>query len=158
MTGPNQKDITDMLRDYRVEDLDDLMATWAAASKIAHPFLSDEFQQKVGLDIANVYLPVTENWVWETDGRLVGFVSLFGNEIGGLFVDPSYQRQGIGKALVDHVANEREELEVEVFKDNAIGRAFYAKYGFVLKGESVHEESGFDLIRLSHSNGSAVAQ
>ncbi|MEO1983299.1 MAG: GNAT family N-acetyltransferase, partial [Fuerstiella sp.] len=146
-----------MLRNYRAEDQDELMATWAAASKIAHPFLSDEFQQKVGHDIANVYLPVTENWVWEADGRVVGFVSLYRNEIGGLFVDPSFQRQGIGKALVDYVGNEREQLEVEVFKDNVIGRAFYAKYGFVLKEESVHEETGFDLLRLSFCRGSTEA-
>ena len=142
-----------MLRAYRVEDLDDLMATWAAASKIAHPFLTDEFQQNVGHDIANVYLPVTENWVWESDGHVVGFVSLLGNEIGGLFVDPKFQRQGIGKALVDHAGMERTQLDVEVFKDNAIGCVFYARHSFVVTEEKVHEETGFQLLRLSRPGG-----
>lgn len=142
-----------MLRGYRPEDRDYLMATWAAASKIAHPFLSEEFQQKVGHDIANVYLPVTENWVWETDGHVVGFVSLFGNEIGGLFVNPKFQRQGIGKALVDHAGKERKKLDVEVFKGNVIGCAFYARHGFLVTEEKVHEETGFKLLRLSRPGG-----
>ncbi len=32
-----------MLREYEPNDLEDLRSTWAAASAVAHPFLSDEF-------------------------------------------------------------------------------------------------------------------
>lgn len=40
------------------------------------------------------------------------------------------------------------DLEVDVFKDNQVGRAFYEKVGFVFVEKKVHEETGFDLLRL----------
>ncbi len=137
-----------MIRKYQPADLDDYMTTWESASAVAHPFLTDAFQAKTRSDIINVFLPITENWVWDADGRVVGFVSMMGNEIGGLFVRPERQRQGIGRALVDHVREKHEHLEVEVFLDNVIGRAFYAKYGFLQTEAKLHEETGLELIRL----------
>ena len=89
-----------MIRDYRESDLEEYMAVWDAASAQAHPFLTDEFVADLRDKVANVYLPVTENWVWEADGHVVGFIALMGNEIGGLFVDPNHSRTGIGKAPI----------------------------------------------------------
>ena len=84
----------------------------------------------------------------EDDGRVVGFVALIGNEVGAIFVHPSHQRKGIGHGLMDKAKEVREELEVEVFVKNTIGRAFYAKYGFEPVAEKVHDKTGFDLLRL----------
>ena len=137
-----------VLRKYRTEDLEDVLTAWETASAVAHPFLSSEFQAKARHEIANVYLPITETWVWETDERVVGFLSLLGNEIGGFFVTPKYHGMGIGRSLMDHARELRAELEVEVFKANAIGRAFYEKYGFELIQERIHDETGLDLLRL----------
>ena len=137
-----------MIRKYLKKDLEDVLMVWAEASASVHPFLSDEFVAKARQEIRDVYLPVTETWVWEAQDRVVGFVALIGNEIGGLFVDPKFHRLGIGRALMDQARGLREELEVEVFKANKIGRAFYAKYGFVLIEEKAHDETGFDVMRL----------
>lgn len=137
-----------MIRKYRPEDLEDLLGVWEAASAVAHPFLSAEFIEQERHNIPNLYIPNTETWIWEADGRVVGFIALMGNEIGAVFVAPSVQRRGIGHSLVDHAKKQRDELEVEVFKLNAIGRAFYAKYGFVQINESIHEETGCELLRL----------
>jgi putative acetyltransferase len=137
-----------MIREYRPSDLDDLLRTWAAASAVAHSFLSKEFLERERRSIPNVYLPNAETWIWEADGHVVGFISLLGNEVGAIFVDPRFHGAGIGRALMDRARAARGELEVEVFKDNAIGRAFYARYGFEPLHEKVHEETGFDLLRL----------
>ncbi|MCL4266260.1 MAG: hypothetical protein KJ069_23845 [Anaerolineae bacterium] len=40
------------------------------------------------------------------------------------------------------------DLEVEVFQANLIGRRFYARYGFQLWGETIHEETGNKMLRL----------
>ena len=137
-----------MIRRYRPEDLEDVVAVWAAASAVAHPFLSAEFLAVERDNIANVYLPNAETWVWESDGPVVGFISLLGNEVGAIFVDPKFHRAGIGRALMDHARKSRKELEVEVFTRNAIGRAFYAKYGFELLQKKVHHQTGLELMRL----------
>jgi len=99
-------------------------------------------------NIRHVYLPAAETWIWESDGRVVGFISLLESEVGGLFVDPDFQRAGIGQALVDHARGLRGALEVEVFEKNGMARAFYEKLGFEVMHHKVHNETGLELIRL----------
>lgn len=139
---------TYMIRPYTPKDLDELLTAWAAASEIAHPFLSDEFLASERENIPNLYLPNAETWVFEAEGTVVGFIALIGNEVGAIFVHPSHQKLGIGQQLMDKVKDLRGELEVEVFAANSIGRAFYAKYGFVLIQEKVHEPTGQGVLRL----------
>lgn len=137
-----------MLRRYEQTDLAQLLDVWAAATAIAHPFLSNEYLENELDRIPEVYLPNADTWVWEMKRRVVGFLALIGNEIGGLFVHPNYQRNGIGSALVDHARYQYGELEVEVFKENAIGRAFYETYGFELMWEGYHESTGCSILRM----------
>lgn len=137
-----------MIRQYQDRDLDDLLAAWASASEVAHPFLTQEFLDLERENIPNLYLPNAETWVFEDEGRVVGFVALLGNEVGAIFVHPSHQRRGVGRQLMETARELRGELFVEVFKANTIGRAFYAKYGFEIVAEKVHEQTGFDLLRL----------
>ncbi|MCW5516013.1 GNAT family N-acetyltransferase [Muriicola sp. Z0-33] len=96
----------------------------------------------------NMYIPGSDTWVYEMDNQVAGFISMIGNEIGGLFVLPGYHSQGIGSALVSFVSDFNKELEVEVFKKNRIGRSFYDKIGFNLKNDYFHEQSGERVLRL----------
>jgi putative acetyltransferase len=136
-----------VIRPYQAADLEDVLDVWAAASVVAHPFLSPDFLAEERLNIGNVHLPAADTWVWESDGTVIGFIALLQNEVGAIFVDPGFHGIGIGRALMDHAWRLRQDLEVEVFADNAIGRAFYARYGFEVMHTSVHE-TGFDVIRL----------
>ena len=137
-----------MIREYKEQDLDDLLSVWATASEIAHPFLTKEFLALERENIPKVYLPKAETWVSEEDGCVIGFISLLGNEVGAIFVHPKYHRKGIGRELMNKARELRGELYVEVFAANTIGRKFYAKYGFELIEEKVHEQTGLELIRL----------
>ena len=139
---------TTVIRTYRPADCEELLEVWAAASAVAHPFLDESFLEEERWNIRNVYLPKTETWVWEADGQVVGFIALLGNEVGAIFVDPRFHGTGIGRALMDHARTLHGELEVEVFKENAIGRAFYDRYGFVPMMEKVHEPTGQEVLRL----------
>ena len=137
-----------MIRKYNEQDLDELLAAWEAASEVAHPFLTKEFLASERKNIPSLYLPNAETWVFEADGRVVGFIALIGNEVGAIFVQPSHHGEGIGRGLMDKAREVRDELEVEVFKANMIGRAFYAKYGFEPVEEKVHDKTGLDVLRL----------
>ena len=97
------------------------------------------------------YIPGSETWVYEKKGKIMGFISMMGNEIGGLFVDPDYQSKGIGTQLVDFVREFHKTLEVEVFEDNVIGRPFYDSYGFKVLKKFVHSETNQILIRMTLS-------
>jgi putative acetyltransferase len=131
-----------MIRKYKTEDTDALVSVWEKGNALAHPFLSEEFVAQVAKDMRNIYLPKAETWVLEDDEQAVGFIALLESEIGGLFLDPSLIGKGYGKKLVDHAFALKGPLRVEVFKENAIGRPFYERYGFVFEEEYLHEPSG----------------
>jgi putative acetyltransferase len=57
------KDTSDVIRRYKDRDLNDLLTAWAAASEIAHPFLSEEFLASERENIPNLYLANAETWL-----------------------------------------------------------------------------------------------
>jgi len=137
-----------MIRPYSTDDLDDVLDAWYLASLEAHPFLDKDFFEMERTLISGQFLPASESWVFEIHGRVVGSISLLDNEVGGIFVTPAHQNQGIGRALMDHVAATRPCLELEVFEANAIGRRFYDAYGFRAVSEDSCEATGHPVIRL----------
>ncbi|MEM8672864.1 MAG: GNAT family N-acetyltransferase [Cyanobacteria bacterium P01_G01_bin.67] len=136
------------IRQYTDDDLKAVISSWENASKVAHPFLSEDFLAQERINIAELYLPNAETWVADLDGKVIGFIALIGNEVGAIFLQPSYHGRGIGKALMDKAQELRGSLEVEVFTKNSIGRKFYSNYGFEKIEEKVHDKTGYDLLRL----------
>ena len=69
---------------------------------------------------------------------VVGFVGYTEDELGWLYVDPAYKKQGIGKCLVDHVKDEcfGDLIALEVIADNKPALAFYKKMGFNIISEA----------------------
>ncbi len=137
-----------MIRKYRADDLAGLLDVWYDASKVAHPFLTRGFLEQERRNVIQEHLPIAETWVFEEEGRVVGFIALIGDEVGGIFVTPERHGQGIGRALTDHARASRSHLDVEVFEANEIGRGFYDAYGFEVVGTGVHEETGEPVLRL----------
>lgn len=137
-----------VIRPYRSDDLDDVLDAWYLASRQAHPFLGEDFLDAERRRLAEVWLPTSETFVFQEGERVSAFVSMVGNEVGGIFVAPKHQNQGIGHALLDHVAATRPYLEVEVFRANTIGRRFYEVYGFEVLAEGVDDTTGLPVLRL----------
>ena len=127
-----------MIREYEDKDLAELLDAWYSASMVAHPFLSEEFFEQERENIVSIHVPNAETWVYELDGIVIGFIALIENEVGAIFLDPKFHGRGIGRALMDHARNQRSELELDVFKENVIGRNFYKKYGFKEEYEHLH--------------------
>jgi putative acetyltransferase len=72
-----------------------------------------------------------EVWVWEEDGRLLGFASLGKELLDHLYVDPEAQNRGIGTALLDHVKERRPGgFRLWTFQRNEGARRFYERHGF----------------------------
>lgn len=142
-----------MIRKYENADSDAIVEVWIMASRVATPFLSEEFLQQESDRIRTIWLKKAETWVFEDDNVVVGFVALIGNEIGAIFVRPDCQGRGIGRALMDHAAKLRQELFLDVFEDNASGRRFYDRYGFRHENRHIHDLTGHALIRLSYRPG-----
>jgi len=137
-----------IIRRYKASDLDELLSCWENASRLAHPFLTDEFLEIERNNIPNVYMPMADTWVAEYNGEVVGFIALIGNEVGAIFVQPEHHGKRIGLALMDKAQEIHGYLEAEVFEANTIGRRFYDKYGFEPISQHVHKETGNIMLRL----------
>ena len=83
-------------------------------------------------------------------GAPLGFIGLLDDFIGGLFVAPGAQGQGVGRALVAHALELRGRLELEVYAANSGAHALYARLGFTDTARRVHDDLGnlFALIRM----------
>lgn len=140
-----------MIRKYVEADIDAKIDVWFKASKLATPFLSDEFLEQEKYNIRNIYSKFAETWIAEYEGKLVGFIALIDNEVGAIFVDPDYHGKKIGKALMDKAIELRGDVFLDVFKKNHIGQKFYFSYGFKKDHEHIHKETGEELVRLVFS-------
>jgi putative acetyltransferase len=136
------------IRQYKETDLKAVLDSWKIATRLVHKFMSDEFITQGLKDIEEIYLPITDTWVVEFDGEVKGFISLMGNEVGALFLQPEFHGEGAGRALMDKAQALHLTLEVEVFKVNLTGHNFYQKYGFNLLKETLHEPTGQQVLRL----------
>lgn len=139
------------ITEYRPEYLKGIVSTWESATKIGHPFLSEDFVRAEKKNIPSVYIPNGDTWVAKVEGVVVGFTILHGNEVGALFVRPEFHGHGIAYALVNKAHEMHSVLKVEVFKENAIGTKFYARYGFILVREYLHAGSGMMMLCLEHT-------
>ncbi len=137
-----------MIRDFLPDDVDAVVEVWRAASEIGHPFLDVDLLEREAAMLRDAYLVRAATRVVDVDGRVVGFISMIGHDIGGLFVDPGLRRRGPGRAPVEDVRG-LGSLEVEVCARNEVGRLFYEGYGFTGFESLIHEETGEVALRMA---------
>jgi putative acetyltransferase len=137
-----------IIRKLQFADTEKLVEIWYNASVIAHSFISKEFWDLHKEELKNKYLPTAETWVAAQNGELLGFISLLGEYIGGLFVTPTKQRLGIGTKLLEQAKQVQRQLNVGVYSRNKGARQFYMKNGFTNVSEEVQPETGEIVIKM----------
>jgi GNAT superfamily N-acetyltransferase len=65
------------------------------------------------------------------DGGIGGFMAETPGWIEQFYIDPRQLRTGVGSLLLEQAKQRNRRLELWCFRDNAGGRAFYQKHGFV---------------------------
>lgn len=141
------RDMT-MILPYTPSDKEDVLSIWRQASAIAHPFLAETTVAQAEAMIRDQLLDMAETWMARRDGRNVGFVALIGDEVGGLFILPSQQGRGLGRALLDKAASVHSALTLSVFAENPKAQGFYQAYGFVETGRQTSDFFGHEEIRM----------
>lgn len=122
-----------MIRKLRPTELSQVMQIWLDANLEAHQFIDARYWYNTAEQVREL-LGTAEIYVFETEDnhRLVGFIGLLGNRVGGLFVHKAYRSQGIGKALIDYAKLSKTYLVLNVFKRNERAYHFYRREGFQL--------------------------
>jgi putative acetyltransferase len=131
-----------LIRTYRETDLEEMVRIWYDASIIAHPFMPASFWASYKSAMKEKYLPLAENYVFEQEGKITGFISLAGERVCALFVAPEAQGRGTGKALLKHAKALKGRLSLKVYRDNKKAILFYEKSGLRAAGEEVDEHTG----------------
>ncbi len=138
-----------MIRKYTPPDTDAIITLWLEASAISHGFAGRAYWEAMTEEVRNTYLPRSVTHVYETEGEILGFISMLEDNVAGLFVSPSAQGRGIGSKLIDFVKACHPKLTLSVFKDNPRARKFYEREGFHPTGEGIDSATGFPEIYMA---------
>ena len=81
--------------------------------------------------VREIVLPAQDVWVAVLGERIIGYVAINGETVAGLYVDPCFQRRGVGSALL-RLAMDRSgaTLDLWTFQRNLHARRFYEAHGF----------------------------
>lgn len=133
-----------MIRKFRQEDEDAIIRIWLEASSVGHHFIPLAYWESHVKDVRDSYLPQNETYVYTDDstGNIVGFLTLAGDYIAGIFVTPNYHGQGIGQALMAHAKKLKTRLELNVYIENTRALSFYLRQGFKISREQTDENTG----------------
>lgn len=143
-----------MIRNVENKDIDKIMDIWLKSTIKAHDFIDEEYWNKNYDTVKNVYIPMSDTFVYEDKENIKGFISIINNEfIGALFVAIDCQGSGVGKKLIDYVMNKYKKLNLAVYKDNKKSVDFYMNRGFKIVKEQKNEYSGYaEYIMEMHYN------
>ncbi len=129
-----------MIRQATTTDFPELADIYHDASLLAHPFIDPQFIAKDRKHFRDERLPLTEAFVYEVNGQILGFISISNGHINGLFVGVDHQRKRVGTYLVDHAKERHPCLELYCFVDNYQAQRFYHSLDFEITGELSHAQ------------------
>ena len=130
-----------MIRKFNVSDLNQVVNVWLEASIEAHDFIRSDFWQSKAKDMREIYIPSAENYVFESDKKILGFISLYDDTLAAIFVSPDYQGTGIGQQLMEKAKNVRHHLSLTVYKENQRSIEFYKQSVFEITHEQIDEHT-----------------
>lgn len=132
---------TIMIRRLQKVDVDRVMDLWLDTNLKAHDFIPAVYWRS-NFGPVKEMLPQAEVYVYESAGKMQGFVGLSGEYIEGIFVSDEVQSQGIGKRLLDHMKAIKDTLRLSVYQKNTRTIHFYQREGFVIQHEGSDESTG----------------
>ena len=122
------------IRDFLDSDFDEIVARWHQTNLVSYPYV--RAHQEHSLEDARQFfrdalLPECRVWVAERVSQPMGLLALCDSWIRQLSVFPSFQRQGVGTALLQKAREySPRQLRLYTFRHNNAARAFYEWHGF----------------------------
>ncbi|MFS1933033.1 N-acetyltransferase [Vibrio splendidus] len=131
-----------MIREYNPADIEVVLDIWYTASIKAHDFVAPEFWESQVGNMRELYIPASTTYVYQVDGEVRGFYSLYEGILAAIFVSIEHQGSGIGKQLIQHAKLECPNFFLNVYKENQATIQFYLSQGFSIVSEQVDEHTG----------------
>ena len=138
-----------MIRLMNKSETYDVMDLWLRTSNYSNSFVAADFWQTHYDYIKQKYIDKKDTFVYVKDDKIVGFtVVAADNEIGGLFVDPEYQNNGIGTELINFLKNEYPCLRADVYARNRKAFRFSVELGFKVNEAKRHGSNNEVMYRM----------
>lgn len=121
------------IREYEDTDLPEILSIYLKCKP--EEFYGEKQNVKVvplEKDPNNFFLFInSEKYILENES-IMGFITIRGESIGWLYVDPNYRNQGVGSKLLKHVINKYKlPLSLMVAMSNKKAVNLYQKFGFI---------------------------
>jgi len=123
-----------LIRPFTPTDMYAVLVIWLDASLQAHHFIDPLYWHANLNAMREIYLPAADNHVLCQDGAVLGFYSLYAENLAAIFVAPAQQGRGHGKALLAHAKQQRPTLRLQVYQQNRASGDFYLSQGFQIEG------------------------
>lgn len=130
-----------MLRRFTKQDLPAVMRLWLESNQDAHGFIPAAYWEE-NFSAVQAALPQAEVYVFEENGKILGFLGLQEEYIAGIFVEGKARSQGIGKALLEDGKSRKPRLTLRVYEKNTRAVAFYQREGFSVAARETDEATG----------------
>lgn len=89
---------------------------------------------------------ILENLYVYDSGLIKGFLQMSGTEISKLYVEPSFQSEGVGGALIEFAIRKLHASNLWALEKNVRAISFYQRHGFRLTGQRKPEEGTAEYI------------
>lgn len=122
-----------MIRKIKEEDLTNVMTIWVKGNFKANYFIEKDYWLEIYNDSKVDFLEKFKTYVYLENDEIIGFISVYNNEIKALYVKEGYRRKGIGTKLINYYRDnisEDVEIFVKVFEKNMNGIIFFSKLQF----------------------------
>lgn len=119
-----------------------LVSVWRSAVQATHDFVASADLWEIEGLLAASYLPNVRVTVAEIAGRTVGFSGTANGRLEMMFVHNEFRGQGVGSALLAHVLELEDVVELDVNEQNEQAVSFYLARGFEVVGRAEVDEAG----------------
>lgn len=141
------------IRSNKKNEINKLVELWYEGSLIAHDFIDKDYWNSQRMEMEEKYIPMSETYVVSNEKDVVGFVSMIDNYLAALFIDVKHQGEGYGKGLLNFIKGRRESIQLKVYKKNKKAADFYLKNGFVIKEETLDEQTSEEEFKMEWEEG-----
>lgn len=147
------------IRKAELKDLSRIAEIFVFNNRINYfPIFKDEnfsFGELQVVSLADNYFgkeEILKNLYVFDDGIIRGFIQINGTEICKLYVDPCFQKNGIGNELIEFAVREFSADHLWALEKNTRTVSFYSRHGFLPTGQKQFEEGTTEyLIELKRS-------
>ena len=130
-----------MIREFQILDTEQVMKLWLFGNMDAHSFVPEEYWRSHFNEVQEALLQA-KVFVYDINGKVLGFIGLMNEYIAGIFVDRNYRSTGIGTQLLTYAKQKYDTLSLSVYQQNLRAVAFYHRVGFSILSEGVDKDTG----------------